>query len=275
MALFDKFRRKESAGLKEPSREPNEAPTGEPYGTKPAYPDNKRLYCVGDIHGRADLLDQLHKMIESDACGYHGDKQLLYLGDYIDRGEESSRVVDILLKHPLPGFEAIHLLGNHEQALLDFLLDPHAMASWLGFGGVATLQSYGIETALVSSWRNLDAIRAELEEKLPNSHREFYENCILCHAEGSYYFVHAGIRPGVPLEKQQFEDQLWIREAFTASMANHGAIVVHGHTISAEPELLPNRIGIDTGAFATGVLTALVLEGTDQRLLQTGAKNVL
>lgn len=260
MALFDKFRRGTRASVTDSSNDPHIR-----------YPDGKRLYCIGDIHGRADLLEQLHKMIEADASGYDGDKQLLYLGDYIDRGEQSKRVVDILLQQPLPGFEAIHLLGNHEQALLDFLIDPHAMASWLGFGGVATLHSYGIETGLVSSRQYLEAIRAKLEEKLPHSHREFYENCILCHAEGSYYFVHAGIRPGVALEKQLFEDQLWIRETFTASMANHGVIVVHGHTISAEPELLPNRIGIDTGAFATGVLTALVLEGSDQRLLQTGA----
>jgi serine/threonine protein phosphatase 1 len=144
------------------------------------------------------------------------------------------------------------------------------MVSWLGFGGVATLRSYGIETGLASSRQHLEAIRAKLEEKLPHSHREFYENCMLCHTEGNYYFVHAGIRPGVALEKQNFEDQLWIREAFTASQANHGAIIVHGHTISAEPELLPNRMGIDTGAFATGILTALVLEGNTQRLLQTG-----
>jgi len=264
VALFDKFKRRAKASAADPSKAPDTA----------SYPDGKRLYCIGDIHGRADLLEQLHEMIEADASGYDGDKQLLYLGDYIDRGEESKRVVDILLDQPLPGFTAIHLLGNHEQALLDFLIDPHSMASWLGFGGVATLHSYGIETGLLSSRQYLEAIRAKLEEKLPRSHREFYENCILCHVEGSYYFVHAGIRPGVALEKQQFEDQLWIREAFTASMANHGAIVVHGHTISAEPELLPNRIGIDTGAFATGVLTALVLEGTTQRLLQTGPVRV-
>jgi len=265
VALFDKLKRWAGA-------DPHRAPGRESCEAKPAYPDGKRLYCIGDIHGRADLLEQLHAMIEADASGYHGDKQLLYLGDYIDRGEESRRVVDILLQQSLPGFEAIHLLGNHEQALLDFLLDPHAMVSWLGFGGMATLHSYGIDTGLASSLPSLEAIRSKLEEQLPDSHREFYENCILSHAEGSYYFVHAGIRPGVALEKQHFKDQLWIREAFTASTANHGAIVVHGHTISAEPELLPNRIGIDTGAFATGVLTALVLEGTTQRILQTGGK---
>lgn len=239
--------------------------------TQPLYPAGRRLYCIGDIHGRADLLEQLHCLIKADAKSYGGVKRLLYLGDYIDRGEDSKRVVDILLELPLPGFDSIYLLGNHEQALLDFLLDPNAMASWLGFGGFATLQSYGVEAGLYSSRQTLEAMRDELEEKLPHSHREFYENCILCHAEGSYYFVHAGIRPGIALDNQRFEDQLWIREAFTASRENHGAIIVHGHSISDPAELLPNRIGIDTGAFATGVLTALVLEGSDQRLLQTGA----
>ena len=110
MALFDKFRRRAKADVTDPSKGPDKA-----------YPDGKRLYCIGDIHGRADLLEQLHEMIEADPSGYEGDKQLLYLGDYIDRGEESRRVVDILLDQPLPGFEAIHLLGNHEQALLDFV----------------------------------------------------------------------------------------------------------------------------------------------------------
>ncbi len=266
MAILDKFKPRLRAG----ARDTAPGPDGRSGAARPVYPDGKRLYCVGDIHGHAGLLEQLHKMIAADAAGYAGKKQVLYLGDYIDRGDASKRVVDILLEQPLAGFEAIHLLGNHEQALLDFLLNPEAMAAWLGFGGVAALHSYGIEAGLVSSAHQLEKIRAELEEKLPPSHREFYENCKLCHTEGSYYFVHAGVRPGVALEKQNFEDLLWIREPFTASTANHGAVIVHGHSISAEPELLPNRIGIDTGAFVTGVLTALVLEGEQQRILQTG-----
>lgn len=251
MGMFDKFRRN-------PSRP-----------VEPRYPKGKRMYCIGDIHGRADLLRQLHHLIEGDASAYQGELQVLYLGDYIDRGKDSCRVIDILLEQPLQGFESIYLLGNHEQALLDFLHDPNAMAIWLEFGGLATLQSYGINAGLITSKADLENIRNELDKKLPASHRNFYENCILTYKEGSYYFVHAGIRPGVALDKQRFEDQLWIREQFTSSQDNHGAIIVHGHSITTDAELLPNRIGIDTGAFATGILTALVLEGSQQRLLQT------
>lgn len=251
-ALLAKLRR----GAREPAR--------------PAYPAGKRMYCIGDIHGRADLLAELQRMITADAAGFDGQCQLLYLGDYVDRGEQSRQVLDLLTSGPPAGFEQIHLLGNHEQAVLDFLLDPVAMAGWLTWGGSATLRSYGIHVGLVGSRQELQTLRDRLEAELPPHHREFLESCRPAYAEGSYYFVHAGVRPGVPLEKQALEDQLWIREEFIHSQANHGAIVVHGHSISEQVEFRHNRIGIDTGAFCTGVLTALVLEGEQQRLLQTG-----
>ncbi|MGK2924341.1 MAG: metallophosphoesterase family protein [Lysobacterales bacterium] len=252
-ALLDKLRR----GAREPAQ--------------PAYPVGKRMYCIGDIHGRADLLAELQRTIVADAAGFDGQCQLLYLGDYVDRGEQSRQVLDLLTAGPPAGFEQIHLLGNHEQAMLDFLLDPVAMAGWLTWGGSATLRSYGIHAGVVGSRRELLALRDRLDAALPHHHREFLVSGHPAHAEGSYYFVHAGVRPGVPLEKQAIEDQLWIRDEFTQSQAHHGAIVVHGHSISEQVEFHPNRIGIDTGAFATGVLTALVLEGEQQRLLQTGA----
>jgi serine/threonine protein phosphatase 1 len=253
VALLDKLRR----AHKEPVR--------------PNYPAGKRLYCIGDIHGRADLLERLHQAIVDDASGFAGQLQALYLGDYIDRGEESSRVIELLLQQPLEGFECIHLLGNHEQSMLGFLTDPVAMASWLSFGGMATLFSYGVGLGRIPGTGDLELLRGKLEENLPHRHRRFLEDCALYHREGSYYFVHAGVRPGVALERQRVEDQLWIREEFIESRANHGAIVVHGHTVTAQAELCPNRINIDTGAYRTGVLTALVLEGETQRLIQTGA----
>jgi serine/threonine protein phosphatase 1 len=237
---------------------------------RPAYPAGKRMYCIGDIHGRADLLAELQRRIVADAAGFDGQRQLLYLGDYVDRGEQSRQVLDLLTAGPPSGFEQIHLLGNHEQAMLDFLLDPLAMAGWLTWGGAATLRSYGIHAGVLGSRQELLAVRDRLEAELPRAHREFLQSGRPAYAEGSYYFVHAGVRPGVALEKQAIEDQLWIREEFTQSQANHGAIVVHGHSISEQVEFRPNRIGIDTGAFCTGVLTALVLEGEQQRLLQTG-----
>ena len=238
--------------------------------TSPSLPAGRRLYCIGDIHGRLDLLDELHGMIRADAEGFEGGKGIVYLGDYIDRGAQSKQVLDLLIGQPMDGFDVVHLLGNHEQAMLDFLAQPQSAAAWLNFGGQVTLLSYGVGLGRLQMLRQVDILRDELEAKLPPSHLEFIASCRLLHTEGSYCFAHAGIRPGVPPEEQVAEDLLWIREEFTRSRADHGFIVVHGHTINEEVELLPNRIGIDTGAFYTGMLTALVLEGGEQRLLQTG-----
>ncbi|MFC1797338.1 metallophosphoesterase family protein [Pseudomonadota bacterium] len=243
----------------------------DPSPTQPAIPAGRRLYSIGDIHGRLDLLQNLHRMIEDDACDFAGGKVLIYLGDYIDRGEQSKEVIDHLLKSPLPGFETVYLLGNHEQTLLDFLEYPKAAASWLSFGGRACLASYGVEINLKYKYKEISEIRDILKEKLPDNHLDFFHSCKLFHVEGSYCFVHAGIRPQVPLGEQRNEDLLWIRDDFTNSHHIHDHVVVHGHSISQQVQFLPNRIGIDTGAYQTGVLTALVLEGKQQRLLQTGA----
>jgi serine/threonine protein phosphatase 1 len=237
---------------------------------EPSLPAGRRLYCIGDIHGRLDLLDELHGMIRADAGGFGGSKGIVYLGDYIDRGAQSKQVLDLLIEQPMNGFDVIHLLGNHEQAMLDFLAQPQSAAAWLNFGGQVTLLSYGVGLGRLQMLRQVDILRDELEAKLPPSHLEFIASCRLLHAEGSYCFAHAGIRPGVAPQEQVAEDLLWIRDEFTRSRSDHGCIVVHGHSISEEVELLPNRIGIDTGAFYTGMLTALVLEGSEQRLLQTG-----
>jgi len=238
--------------------------------TRALLPPGRRLYCIGDIHGRLDLLHELHDMICADAAEYPGSKGLVYLGDYIDRGSQSKQVIDLLIEQPMRGFEVICLLGNHERAMLDFLAHPQSAAAWLDFGGQITLLSYGIGLGRVPSLQQLDALRDELALRLPGSHLEFLNSCPLMHIEGDYCFVHAGIRPGVVLEQQADEDLLWIRDAFIRSQADHGHVVVHGHSISEEVEWRPNRIGIDTGAFYTGLLTALVLEGDQQRLLQTG-----
>jgi len=240
---------------------------------RPSIPEGRRLYCIGDIHGRADLLRQLHGRVEADAAGFDGDKRLIYLGDYIDRGEQSKEVIDLLLEQPLPGFETVHILGNHEQTLLDFLQHPRSAASWLSFGGRACLDSYGIKLGPGSVNKGITGIRDEFQRKIPEKHLAFFEGCKVVYCEGGYCFVHAGIRPGVPLGDQRNEDLLWIREDFTGSRQQHEYVVVHGHTISEEVEFRPNRIGIDTGAFYTGVLTCLVLEGVEQRLLQTGESN--
>jgi len=230
----------------------------------------RRLYCIGDIHGRVDLLQALHQRIAEDSEGFDGDKTVVYLGDYIDRGMHSREVMDELLSSPLGGFEAVHLLGNHERTLLDFLRYPEQAAGWLAWGGRETLASYGV--SLPPDFRQPDivALRDMLQEQIDPQHLEFLRSMPLTHAAGDYLFVHAGIRPGVPLQEQSDSDLLWIRRDFTESTESHGCVVVHGHSISEEVEMLPNRIGIDTGAFYTGVLTCLVLEGGERRLLQTG-----
>lgn len=238
---------------------------------KPHVPDGCRVYCIGDIHGRADLLHDMHKKIRRDARNYKGKSTIVYLGDYIDRGEHSRQVLDTLISNPLEGFEPVFLRGNHERAMLDFIAFPGAAAAWLMFGGKEALSSYGIVLDYIPSMQHVGELARQLDCALPEDHREFLittcEDSWQC---GSYYFVHAGIRPGVPLEKQTQEDKLWIRDEFLDSTINHGCIVVHGHSITSEPQILPNRIGIDTGAYHTGVLTCLVLEGERQRLLQTG-----
>jgi len=237
----------------------------------PDVPGNLRIYAIGDIHGKADLLEQLHKKITADATNFNGKKTIVYLGDYIDRGEQSCQVIELLLSNPLKTFESVYLRGNHERAMLDFIEYPGAAAAWLTFGGREALSSYGIPLEHIPSMQHVSEIAQQLDSVLPDEHRRFLTTtCIDSWQCGSYYFVHAGIRPGVGLENQTQEDKLWIRDEFLCSSINHGTIVVHGHSITMQPEILPNRIGIDTGAFKTGVLTALVLEGNEQRLLQTG-----
>jgi serine/threonine protein phosphatase 1 len=233
-------------------------------------PEGQRVYCIGDIHGRADLLTHLHEIILKDAIRYQGNKTIVYLGDYIDRGEQSRQVIEMLLSQPLPGFKAIYLKGNHEQAMLDFMEYPEAAAAWLTFGGREALNSYGIQVAYIPTLKEVPSLAERLRQELPDSHWNFLQNNLFSWQCGDYYFVHAGIRPGVALEKQVPEDQLWIRDEFLESKRDHGAIIVHGHSITPEPEFLKNRIGIDTSAYNTGILTCLVLQGYEKRLLQTG-----
>jgi serine/threonine protein phosphatase 1 len=267
---LQKFLERVLGRAEQPQPEPGNREQAGPGFIKPDLPAGRRLYCIGDIHGRLDLLEELQQMIREDSAGYRGSKGVVYLGDYIDRGSQSKQVLDLLINQPLAGFDVVNLLGNHEQTMLDFLENPRAAAAWLNFGGQATLMSYGAGPGRVQMARQVEVLSNELEAKLPQSHLEFLASCRLMHIEGSYCFVHAGIRPGVGLEDQTPEDLMWIRDEFIRSRQDHGHIVVHGHSITEEVEWMPNRIGIDTGAYYSGLLTALVLEGTDQRLLQTG-----
>jgi serine/threonine protein phosphatase 1 len=235
-------------------------------------PRDTRVYAIGDVHGRLDLLQDLHRQIREHAREYPvGRRVVVHIGDYIDRGYQSRQTIDHLIDSPLPGFDMVHLLGNHERTLLEFLDDIGVGSSWLRYGGRETLFSYDIDwgRTLDENEDTLRQLQHDLRRKLPERHKRFLESLPLTHQEGDYLFVHAGVRPGVPLERQRTDDLLWIRDEFLTSTADHGKVVVHGHSISEEPVLRANRVGIDTGAFATGRLTCLVLEGNQRSFLST------
>jgi diadenosine tetraphosphatase ApaH/serine/threonine PP2A family protein phosphatase len=238
----------------------------------PQAPPGIRLYAVGDIHGQIELLDKLHAAIAED--GQKGNplqRIIVYLGDYVDRGLHSREVVSRLLEGPLPGFRAVHIKGNHEQAVLDFLEDPSFGPQWAKFGGLETLYSYGVEDAAQLSKPEQFFKAADLFfDHLPAAHLRFFKALPTNLTVGDYYFCHAGVKPGVPLGKQAEEDLLWIRDEFLESKADFGKIVVHGHSPEPEPVLRPNRVGVDTGAYMTGVLTCVVIEGAALRFLQAG-----
>jgi serine/threonine protein phosphatase 1 len=236
-------------------------------------PPETRVYAIGDIHGRADLLRRLHAAIRDDAAAARNLRRVVvYLGDYVDRGHDSRTVLDVILDERLEGFDPVYLLGNHEDIMLTFLEDPGIGPNWFMNGGDATLYSYGIGHPPASDRETrMKMMRDALAKNLPRRHYDFLVGLRLFHTEGDYLFVHAGIKPGRPMAEQAKEDLLWIREEFLRSPLKHGKCVVHGHTIAAEVDIRPNRIGIDTGAFYSGVLTALVLEGGERRLIQTSA----
>jgi serine/threonine protein phosphatase 1 len=238
-------------------------------GALPRVPGGSRIYAIGDVHGRADLLRELHQLIHEDAYERQAPRNVVvYLGDYIDRGSSSAEVIDILLDEKLPGFEHVHLAGNHEDTLLRFLSDTSIAGLWLEYGGDATLYSYGVKPPTPHE-QDLSRAQKELRENLPDRHLRFMRELKLSHCEGDWFFVHAGVKPGVPLQAQQPQDALWIRSEFLTSDVDFGKVVVHGHTVTKDPEVRRNRIGIDTGAFMSGHLTCLVLEGERWSFLQT------
>lgn len=228
-------------------------------------PDGVRVYAIGDIHGRVDLLDLVLARVADDARRYPDVvKVLITLGDYIDRGPWSREVLDRLSELALPDFRVVALMGNHEEAMLGFLGNVGYGPHWINGGGSATLASYGLPIRPeTTSRRGFLQLQHRLRATLPEAHITFLQNLQLSCVVGDYFFVHAGVRPGVALDSQAAEDLLWIREDFLKSAARFGKVVVHGHTITERPQCRSNRIGIDTGAFATNRLTCLVLAGDE------------
>jgi serine/threonine protein phosphatase 1 len=241
-------------------------------GRPACVPPGVCVYAVGDVHGRADLLSELHRHIAEDASHLTPgtEKLVVYVGDYVDRGMESRNVIDLLLDRPLPDFTAVHLLGNHDAWLLSFLVDSQIGPTWLRYGGDATLHSYGVSVGLQRDDARLyDKLQADLRQRVPRRHVDFLQSLELSYETGDFLFVHAGVRPTLPLDRQTAEDLLWIREPFLSWRRDFDKVVVHGHTVGADPIVRNNRIGIDTGACWTGCLTCLVLEEGNYRFLST------
>ncbi len=226
----------------------------------------ERVYAVGDIHGCSRQLDALLARIAADPAEGISRRFLVFLGDYVDRGPDSKGVIERLLSPPA-GFEATAVRGNHDQTLLDFLVDPAVYGVWREFGGRDTLVSYGVVPPLFDQIEDFERARNDLAAVLPAAHRQFLEGLAGSLRIGGYYFTHAGVRPGVALEEQSPEDLMWIRDDFLNSRQDFGAVVVHGHSPTPQPVVRSNRIGVDTGAYATGCLTAAVLDGDKCRFM--------
>lgn len=244
-----------------------------PKAAPPRSTAGRLVYAIGDIHGHLDLLDRLLTAIEADVAGRAGGSRpmLIFLGDYVDRGPASAAVVDRLLRLQTDArFETRFLKGNHEEALLRFLSDAHYGPFWTRFGGYPTLVSYGMrdlaEDANDEDW---PALRDRFAAALSPEHLTFYRQLEFIITVGDYAFVHAGVRPGKALHQQADEDLLWIRGDFLRAEGPFEKVIVHGHTPTEQPEITPHRIGLDTGAYKTGVLTAARLEdGAEPHILQ-------
>jgi serine/threonine protein phosphatase 1 len=237
-------------------------------------PAGERLYAVGDIHGRLDLLDDLLRRIVDDLESHPAEAATLaFLGDFIDRGPDSAGVVGRLEQLDRLRISTHFVMGNHEEMLLRVLAgEPAITYDWLRVGGEACAESYGLSLADLASADEME-IAEQLRQAIPAEHLAFLTGLDTAARFGDFLLVHAGIRPGVAIEAQRPADLRWIRRPFLADTRNHGVMVIHGHTVTQGVDRRVNRIGIDTGAYATGVLTAAVIEGADIRFLATGESN--
>lgn len=244
---------------------------------QPSLPPGLRVYAVGDIHGELGLLEQLHDIIRQDlADAPHLDAvKIIYLGDYINRGCQSRKVLDALRTTPVANARPLFLMGNHELALIKFLTGKMDYREWLRWGGDQTLISYGVDViSPYSDDHEIAQLRQVFREAIPREHYRFLSKLKPYAVEGSYVFVHAGLRPGVELEEQKLQDLLLIRKDFLKKPVTCGKTIIHGHTVFNTPHIRKTRrrvdsIGIDTGAYNSGKLTAIVLESESYRFLNT------
>lgn len=239
--------------------------------TGPSTEPGDRIYAIGDVHGRHDLLRQLLDQIgeHSSALPKPRALHLVFLGDLVDRGPDSAKVVELVCDLDTNTSQVIALMGNHEEAMLQALGgDVMVLRKWLEVGGAQTIESYGLD--LPETGADLRRYARYLASSLPAQHLRWLRARPLTAQSGDYFFCHAGIRPGVPLGRQSRDDLLWIRNDFVHDESDHGAVIVHGHTISPNVVMRANRIGVDTGAYASGALSALYLEDGRQEIIATG-----
>ena len=239
------------------------APVTAPVEASASVPEGQRVYAIGDIHGRLDLFEQLIAAIDADDAGRTpAETTVVLLGDLVDRGPDSAGVIDAAMEWGAR--RTVRLLaGNHEEMFLDSLERTEVLRHFLRYGGKETVLSYPVDR---SDYRELtlDQLQARMRSAVPQAHVDYMRAAEDAVTIGDYLFVHAGIRPGIPLEEQNPADLRWIRDSFISDTRDHGCVVVHGHTISDAVEEMPNRIGIDTGAFQSGRLTALGLEASQR-----------
>jgi serine/threonine protein phosphatase 1 len=238
-------------------------------GRRPSLPAELRIYAIGDIHGCLDLLNELLARIGSDIALRPTVRPLyVFLGDYIDRGSASRETIDRLIEHGKT-HESVFLKGNHELIAIKCLSDRGLFDQWLRLGGLETLVSYGVPAETLANGKQIAELQSAFHSALPQAHFRFFRDLKNSFECGDFFFAHAGVRPNVELSRQKENDLLWIRGEFLSSNEDFGKIVVHGHTPTREIEVGPNRINIDTGAFATGRLSCLVLEGEDLSVIDT------
>lgn len=235
-------------------------------------PEKTRIYAIGDTHGYLDLVINIHSQIRDDLAANPIEKyKIIFLGDYIDRGPDSKGCIDFLIKLMSGDPNVTCLKGNHEDKLIQFLNDPLKMArSFLTYGGVECALSYGVQSASLSAASTeMINFRDELSAAIPQNHIDFIDELLISQIEGDYMCVHAGLRPGTPIDQQIDNDLMTIRSEFIPHTGLYEKVIVHGHTPHYPIEIEPNRMNADTCAYETGVLTCIVLEDDRYRILNT------
>jgi serine/threonine protein phosphatase 1 len=237
----------------------------------PPAPAGTLLYAIGDIHGRSDCLDGAHERIDRDVAERGAQEQAteIYIGDYVDRGPDSKGVIDRIVARSTK-VRLVALRGNHEIIMESFLRGQTSFEDWRRFGGLETVLSYGVDARGLLAKGGVQP--RDLAEKVPVSHLRFISSLANLHRAGAYCFVHAGLRPGVAIDRQSIADLAWIRDDFLRFSGNFGAIVVHGHSPVTSVDFLQNRINIDTGAYMTNRLSVLRIDASRATVLESASK---